>query len=68
MVWLVRCLEHPPDLMYPASYMSAHPDPVASVPRNALFLIHSQVSVPRMGLFLFAVIVVPSFEPFGVPV
>ena len=28
-----------------------------------------RASVPRMGLFLFgAVIVVPSFEPFGVPV
>ena len=38
-IWLVRCLEHPPDLMHPLLYGVRIKDEGVWVPRNALFLV-----------------------------
>jgi len=38
--WLAPFVEHQPNVMHPSVYMSAHPAPAASVPPQALFLIH----------------------------
>ncbi len=38
--WLAPSLEHQPNVMHVSLIWSAHPAPAASVPPQALFLIH----------------------------